>query len=903
MAKNCTYSFTAPDGQKVVLTGQAAIKAWLASGGLEYLRGAANDARSSAERDLQYPLAPAGERYEETGIKPRMMSPDEFLASVRPLDIDGASRDNIEDLKQHILSGRKLDPLHIRSDGKEDGRHRAVAAKELGIKLVPVIDERGGARASRARDVTETPEFKRWFGDSKVVDANGKPLVVYHGTNAVFDAFNKAPVFVAKSKSAANNYGPVHMKLYVAINNPALLDDDKFRSLAWNQKEVEGLKARGFDGAKAIGQNVWAAFRPAQIKSATGNRGTFDPNDPDITRSTERDYADNPNFKKWFGDSVMTETGEPGGKPLRLYHGGFPLMDAPPGKGIPKSSARGSLGYGFYMTPDERRAETYAGESGGWGRPDGRVTALYARLQNPLVIEHADGRDPVITGLVATGMPRDKAIKKVEKANEEYGWTGKELMSAATKAGHDGLVFKRDGKISEVVVYQPTQVKSADGNDGSFSWNPDIRRSAEREEEADAVYKELAKDEKLIDALEVYMTSGDAPEGELNDKLLSYIRRLPPVSEDSYLTFYRNQPQGARPWARGWSSWTINEDQTRFFGGRNFEVLRRKGAQGLDLGRLGEQRTRDTGEFHQYGSQGEWLLLNESVFGEGAIRSTERPWYYSQLARAIEGVPARLDNQPGVMWAQWLKANASKLGVKQDEITWSGIEDFLKLKGKEKVSKEEIGAYLSEGGVRVEEVVLGAPDYSEVEAWWGDEGGANEETPFSDLSEQEKRGAAERYADEVGQYSEGDRQTPKHAQHTLPGGTAYREVLLTLPAAETPAQILARLKKKYPEWKEGVRYDTFMSEADQRDLERSLEGSKANYRSSHWDQPNVLAHIRLNDRADADGRRVLFVEELQSDFGADRRKAVAAINKAVDSDFQGIVDRMKKAGVLEVVCD
>ena len=40
------------------------------------------------------------------------------------------------------------------------------------------------ARAAKmwAEMGTESPYFKRWFGDSKVVDANGKPLVVYHGT-------------------------------------------------------------------------------------------------------------------------------------------------------------------------------------------------------------------------------------------------------------------------------------------------------------------------------------------------------------------------------------------------------------------------------------------------------------------------------------------------------------------------------------------------------------------------------------------------------------------------------------------------------------------------------------------------------------------------------------------------
>ena len=44
------------------------------------------------------------------------------------------------------------------------------------------------------------------------------------------------------------------------------------------------------------------------------------------------------------------------------------------------------------------------------------------------------------------------------------------------------------------------------------------------------------------------------------------------------------------------------------------------------------------------------------------------------------------------------------------------------------------------------------------------------------------------------------------------------------------------------------------------------------FKSSHWDQPNVLAHIRLNDRTDADGKRVLFVEEIQSDWGQEGKK-------------------------------
>lgn len=93
---------------------------------------------------MEYPIAPIDEwygeaNYQQTGGKMKNMSPDEFLSSVRPLNIDEGSRDNIDDLKNHMMSGRTLDPLTIFASGKEDGRHRAVAAKELGIQEVPVI--------------------------------------------------------------------------------------------------------------------------------------------------------------------------------------------------------------------------------------------------------------------------------------------------------------------------------------------------------------------------------------------------------------------------------------------------------------------------------------------------------------------------------------------------------------------------------------------------------------------------------------------------------------------------------------------------------------------------------------------------------------------------------------------
>lgn len=77
--------------------------------------------------------------YLATGGVMTEMSPQEYLKRVRPLVIDEASRDAIDDLKTHMLEGRPLDPLKIYADGREDGRHCAQAAAELGTAAVPVI--------------------------------------------------------------------------------------------------------------------------------------------------------------------------------------------------------------------------------------------------------------------------------------------------------------------------------------------------------------------------------------------------------------------------------------------------------------------------------------------------------------------------------------------------------------------------------------------------------------------------------------------------------------------------------------------------------------------------------------------------------------------------------------------
>lgn len=94
------------------------------------------------------------------------------------------------------------------------------------------------AEVARSVDRTETPEFKSWFKDSKVVDGQGKPLVVYHGTRGDFSIFDYGRIgqqgraegagfYFATNRSIANGYGSP-MEVYLSIQKPLSYDAKPF---------------------------------------------------------------------------------------------------------------------------------------------------------------------------------------------------------------------------------------------------------------------------------------------------------------------------------------------------------------------------------------------------------------------------------------------------------------------------------------------------------------------------------------------------------------------------------------------------------------------------------------------------------------------------------------------------
>nr|DAR15714.1 MAG TPA: PolyVal ADP-Ribosyltransferase [Caudoviricetes sp.] len=178
--------------------------------------------------------------------------------------------------------------------------------------LIHSIFDAGGSVKQKNMEQTETRQFKRWFKDSKVVDEDGKPLIVYHGSDADFNAFDMTKgranmdiqgAFFSPWDDDAAGYGGNVRAFYLSIQNPA---DEGTAYKALNRfkgQNEAGVKARkyleslGYDGVNNSGEE-YIAFYPEQIKSATDNVGLFDPMNPDTRYSLVLNQFGNVNAQK-----------------------------------------------------------------------------------------------------------------------------------------------------------------------------------------------------------------------------------------------------------------------------------------------------------------------------------------------------------------------------------------------------------------------------------------------------------------------------------------------------------------------------------------------------------------------------------------------------------------------------
>ena len=362
--------------------------------------------------------------------------------------------------------------------------------------------------------------------------------------------------------------------------------------------------------------------------------------------------------------------------------------------------------------------------------------------------------------------------------------------------------------------------------------------------------------------------------------------------------------------------------------------------------------------------------------------------FFSGLSRAAQSLKQAKGNPK-----QILAAMRNFGGVKEEEIEWTGLAEFLEAKG-DTVTKDELTAFLNNEGVQVVEVQKGGNAQEQHDEKIGDAFNAagygitptdydegftyerfyeatlehepyTESVEFDDLPQN-----LQDLINEEPEYS-----PPKYEQYTLEGGKNYREILLTLPAEERPVpwhearqktiekwpgadgetygdlslakqaifdkmfgdeETWRRRQKTDSEGKRGysgrirapesnidsilvdisaaglegvdyganedhseiefsglspIEYQTFLqiSESNFGTMTSMSKGSKPVkdfYRTAHWGEPNIIAHLRLNDRVGPNGERVLFIEELQSDWHqAGRKYGYTGTNKIKAADL------------------
>ncbi|WP_417261691.1 PLxRFG domain-containing protein [Celeribacter sp.] len=260
-----------------------------------------------ADKDIRHAVNAAYSELGATAQSEEMVA--EFYADwvrsrdVRPSGALGKALDRMKSFFRAIASA-------LRGSGFIDAAQvmRGIANGDIGRRASDSQSNDDGVRGEeRTMLNTGTKEFREWFGDSKVVEESGAPLVVYHGTDAEFEAFDIETAgqtdegfagrgfYFTDAEDIAQEYGasapyflsiqkPLRVANYREIHEATGVPYGRDKSGAKADEIRRKLKEMGHDGVivrDTDGERVaheFVAFDPSQIKSIY-NRGTFDPDD------------------------------------------------------------------------------------------------------------------------------------------------------------------------------------------------------------------------------------------------------------------------------------------------------------------------------------------------------------------------------------------------------------------------------------------------------------------------------------------------------------------------------------------------------------------------------------------------------------------------------------------------
>lgn len=162
------------------------------------------------------------------------------------------------------------------------------------------------------------------------------------------------------------------------------------------------------------------------------------------------------------------------------------------------------------------------------------------------------------------------------------------------------------------------------------------------------------------------------------------------------------------------------------------------------------------------------------------------------------------------------------------------------------------------------------------------------------------------------------RQMPKYENYTLPGGENYKEILIKAPDTRKTVGVekiesIYDLqdyfsKKMFNEDKlyklssyqkqqvfDNPEYSKLHDKLKENKVvnirvditDEGIKSQEGAFKSSHWDEPNVISHIRMNERT-YNGKKVAFMEELQSDWAKEGRDKGFSKNlpKGTENDIE-----------------
>jgi hypothetical protein len=209
--------------------------------------------------------------------------------------------------------------------------------------------------------------------------------------------------------------------------------------------------------------------------------------------------------------------------------------------------------------------------------------------------------------------------------------------------------------------------------------------------------------------------------------------------------------------------------------------------------------------------------------------------FYSNTEKALSQV--KQEKMSGNQWATQLLSR----GANKEEMQFTGLEAFLKENASKPISKSDIDNFLKDNRIEIVEVV-------------GSENEGN--LPASSMR-----------STITSLQLEGERSN-------------YKEILVTLPTQAEKAKAIDTGEGtwviQYPD-----NSTSFVEYRSKEFAEKAIEEGIKNkggmkrrneYRSTHFDVPNILVHLRMNTRTDVDGNKVLFLEEVQSDWGQEGKK-------------------------------